>query len=409
MHYHPPDTDVAQSTQIVAAPGTVPMKLPRSAQLWLPGYLAARARSLTRRGAPKRLWVAITDHYEPLGGVEMPQALARVAAWQRRWPVIAAAAPPDVTGRPPQYTFFYPQEEYRAELVAPLAAFTHAGIGDVEVHLHHDHETASAFREKITTFCRCLNEEHGLLRRRDGQLIFGFIHGNWALDNSRPDGRWCGLNGEIRLLHELGCYADFTMPSLPSETQGRIVNQIYWTTGSPDRPKSFDEGIEAAPGDGRRGELLMITGPLGLRLRGRLMPRLETGELAAYDPPSPYRVARWLDLAPRIGDDIFLKLYTHGAREDNAGMLLGSDQPTASPSSSGDRGCLAKLFRWLHAASVERHLELHWATAYEMYDAIEQLVAPRLAGTDPTTTSSVGKRPVSAVGRTPSALRGAAR
>ena len=37
---------------------------------------------------------------------------------------------------------------------------------------------------------------------------FGFIHGNWCLDNSRADGRWCGLNNELILLRELGCYAD---------------------------------------------------------------------------------------------------------------------------------------------------------------------------------------------------------
>ena len=376
------------------------MKLPRSAELWLPGYLASRARRLTSHRPPKRLWVAITDHYEPLGKVEMPQALDRVAAWQRRWPEIAAAAPPDAAGRPPCYTFFYPQEEYRHALVAPLAEFTRAGIGDVEVHIHHDHETAPAFREKITTFCRQLHEEHGLLRRRDGQLVFGFIHGNWALDNSRPDGAWCGLTGEIRLLRELGCYADFTMPSIPSTTQGRIINQIYWSTGPLDRPRSFDHGIQATPGGGRRGEMLMITGPLGLRFRGRLLPRMETGELAAYDPPTPHRVGRWLDLAPRIGDDIFLKLYTHGAREDNAGVLLGSEQ--ADPSDSG----LARLFRWLHAAAVGQELELHWASAYSMFERIEYLVSPRIARSNPTVTAPVGQRAKATAPRAATAMRG---
>ena len=57
----------------------------------------------------------------------------------------------------------------------------------------------------------------------------------------------------------------------------------------------------------------MITGPLGLRFGERLMPRLETGEIAGYDLPTPSRVRQWFDLAPTIGDDLFLKLYTHGA------------------------------------------------------------------------------------------------
>ena len=356
------------------------MNLPRNAQLWAAGYARNRLRHLLRRRKPKRLWVAITDHYEPLGRAEMPQALARVAAWQRRWPEIAATAPRDADHRPPRYTFFYPQEEYRPELIAPLAEFARAGIGDVEVHLHHDDETAAAFREKITTFCRELHERHGLLRRRDGQVVFGFIHGNWALDNSRPDGRWCGLTGEIGLLRELGCYADFTMPSLPSPTQARIINQIYWTTGPLDRPRSFDQGVPAEPGRGRRGELLMIPGPLGRRYRGRLVPRLETGEIAGYDRPTPYRVQRWLDLAPQVGDDLFVKLYTHGAREDNAAALLGAG--------AADEGGLLQMFRWLHQAAAERSLELRWASAYEMFQAVERITSP---GSTPAATKTSGE------------------
>ena len=59
----------------------------------------------------------------------------------------------------------------------------------------------------------------------------------------------------------------------------------------------------------------MITGPLGLRIGPRLLPRVETGEIAGYDLPTPPRVRLWFDLAPTMGDDLFLKLYTHGAAE----------------------------------------------------------------------------------------------
>ena len=365
----------------------LPLNLPKNAELWMPGYLRDRASRLLRRDPPKHLWVAITDHYEPLGGnVPMATALDRVARWEDLWPKIAEAAPPDADGRPPCYSFFYPQEEYRSELLAPLARLTGAGIGDVEVHIHHDNETANGFREKITTFCRQLREEHGLLHDHDGRMVFGFIHGNWALDNSRPDGRWCGLTGEIRLLRELGCYADFTMPSIPSPTQGRVINQVYWSTGPLDRPRSFDLGIKVRPGAGRQGEMLMITGPLGLRFRGRLVPRMETGELASYDPPPPYRVSRWLDLAPRIGGDIFLKLYTHGAREDNAATLLGS----------GDsEGGLALLYREIHRAATERGIEIHWASAFDLFRAVERITlgGSRATGSGIATRSqAVGAR-----------------
>jgi hypothetical protein len=341
------------------------MKLPRSAEIWLGPYLRDRFRKATRSTKPQRAWVAITDHFEPQGiGATVETALGRVAQWRAMWPRIAEDAPRDAAGQRPQYTFFYPQEEYRRDLVEGIAEIARLGVGDVEVHLHHHDEQRDSFIGKVTEYCRRLAGDHGLLRQQDGRTVFGFIHGNWALDNSRPDGKWCGLNGEIALLRDLGCYADFTMPSAPSPTQGRVVNQIYWCTNNPDnRPRSFDRGIEATVGGGRQGDLLMIQGPLGLRFGRRLLPRLETGELAGYDLPTPARVRQWFDLAPTIGSDLFLKLYTHGAQERNLEPLLG--------------GSLANIFRWLAEEAELRGIEIHWATAWQMYQAADALMHGR--------------------------------
>jgi hypothetical protein len=338
------------------------MNLPRHAEIWLAPYLKNRLRRSLRSTKLKHAWIAITDHYEPLCmGVSKETALGRVARWRDKWPRIADNAPLDAGGQRPQYSFFYPQEDYRRDLMDGLAEIVHLGIGDVEVHVHHDNESRDSFITKITDYCRRLTCDHGLLRQQDGRTVFGFIHGNWALDNSRPDGRWCGLNGEIALLRDLGCYADFTMPSLPSATQGSIVNQIYWCTNNPgNRPKSYDHGIEATVGGGRRGDLLMITGPIGLRIGERLMPRLETGEIAGYNMPTPSRVRQWFNLAPTIGEDIFLKLYTHGAQEGNMEPLLN--------------GGLGNLFHWFAEEAERRGIEIHWATAWQMYQAVSALI-----------------------------------
>ncbi len=343
------------------------MKLPRHAEIWLLPYIKDRLRKTTRSAKPKRVWVSIADHYEPLGmGASLKTALGRVARWRDRWPRIADQSPRDSAGQRPQYTFFYPQEEYQRELLEGIAEIARLGMGDVEVHLHHDKEQRDAFIRKVGEYCRRLTDDHGLLRQMDGHTVFGFIHGNWALDNSRPDGKWCGLNGEIALLRDLGCYADFTMPSLPSATQGRVVNQIYWCTSHPDhRPRSFDRGIEATVGGGRRGDLLMMTGPLGVRFGERLLPRLETGEIAGYDLATPARVRRWFDLAPAIGDDLFLKLYTHGASERNLEPLLSEG--------------LGNLFRWIAEEADRRGMALHWATAWQMYQAADALIHRRAA------------------------------
>ena len=341
------------------------MTLPRHAEIWLMPYLKDLLRRKLRPRNPKRVWLAITDHYEPLGmGATTETAFRRVANWRDRWPRIADGSPRDASGQPPQYTFFYPQEEYHRELVEQIADITRLGIGDVEVHLHHDHDTAESFRDKVAEYCRRLTEHHGLLRAVDGRTVFGFIHGNWALDNSRPDGKWCGVNGEIALLRDLGCYGDFTMPSIPSPTQGHVVNQIYWCRANADnRPKSFDHGTEAIAGGGVQGDLLMITGPVGLRFRGRLTPRVETGEIAGYDLPTRDRVRQWFEVAPVIGDDLFIKLYTHGAPERNLEPLLNDG--------------LSNLFRWVAEEADRRSIQFHWATAWQMYQAIAALIHSR--------------------------------
>lgn len=332
----------------------------RTAHLWLPGHVWRRVLS-TGRKPPKRVWLAICDHFEPLWrGADEATGRSRVELWHRLWPEIAARHR-DSTGRPPRYSFFYPEEEYRPQLLEPLAQLSSAGIADVEVHLHHDGEGEARFVERMGSFTEALHRSHGLLRTQAGRIVFGFIHGNWALDNARPDGRWCGLNNEISLLRDLGCYADFTLPAAPNPSQAGPINAIFRVRDDPRRPRSHSRGWIVRPGLPAEGDLTLVTGPLGLDWRGRpwWRPRIETGELAAYSPPSRARVDLWLELAPRIGGDVFIKLFAHGAQESNARSLLGGD--------------LDRLFSDLEAVCRERSLHLSYVSAWEMWCAVEAL------------------------------------
>lgn len=346
--------------------------LPRHAEIWLPGYVWSRLRdwSALRRAQARRVWLAIADHYEPLwNNADDLTARVRVAHWRKKWPAIADGAPRDSAGRGPKHTFFYPEEQYRAHLLKPLADMTHSGIADVEIHIHHDGEGRQNFIDRISSFKQSLVNFHGLLRQRDGKTVFGFIHGDWALDNSGANGRCCGLNDEITLLRDLGCYADFTMPSGNSCTQSKIVNAIYWCVDDPDKPKSYDIGASVELGKKTCGDVLMISGPLALRWRGRFMPRLETGEVAANDLPTPYRVTRWLSVAPRLGEDLFIKLFTHGAQERNRSALLDGEG-------------LARLFSMIMSECQKRNLQLYYVSTWEMFLAIEALQR----GLDPVLT-----------------------
>jgi hypothetical protein len=346
----------------------MPIKLIRNSQLWGPGYFSQRVRTIAHGATPpiEHIWVAVADHFEPMWlQPDWQTAQRRVEDWRAAWPQIAAKCKRDSEGNLPQYTFFYPEEEYHPELLEPLAQLVRMEIADVEVHLHHDGEGRQNFIDRISSFCQTLHEQHGLLRKRDGKLTFGFIHGNWALDNSLPSGRMCGLNNEIKILRDLGCYADFTMPSGDSPTQSRMVNTIYYATGNPKRNKSYDSGVPVTPGTGITGDLLMIPGPIGIRWKDRLLPRLETGELAANNLVTPYRVKRWFDLAPRIGTDVFIKLFMHGTQEQNSAALLGGELETA--------------FNLLATEASRRNCAIHFVSAWQMYlaiDAIRQLRRP---------------------------------
>jgi hypothetical protein len=336
--------------------------------------LAELAAGSLKRGRPLSesplvALICIADHFEPRrGGASPTIARERVQRWQHEYPLLAGRFA-DSAGRPPQHSFFFPAEEYAPELIDPLAELCHAGWGDVEVHLHHDRDTSEGLREQLLTFTQALHSRHGLLDVDScGRVTYGFIHGNWALDNSHPHGRWCGVNDELSVLLETGCYADFTMPSAPAACQTRTINSIYYAADDPARPKSHDRGLAAQAGvPAPPGTLLMVQGPLALDWRQRklgLLPSLENGELTGRRPPTIERFQSWLAAGVHVAgrsDWRFIKLHTHGAWEANTAMLLGQ------PMRAFHAG-LARLaascpdFRYYYVtarelAAVIRHLE----------------------------------------------------
>jgi hypothetical protein len=283
-----------------------------------------------------------------------------------RLPTLAAPFR-DADGRPPRHTFFFPAEQYRREHLDALACLCEAGLAEVEVHLHHDHDTSDGLRATLLEFRNRLFHEHGLLTTtpEDG-VAYGFIHGNWALDNARPDGQYCGVNDELTVLRETGCYADFTQPAAPDVSQTRTVNSLYYAVDDPVRPRSHDRGIEAQVGKTppSRG-LLLVQGPIALNWQRRVLgivPGLVVGAIDGSPgyAPAVRRFRTWVDARIAVRERpewVFLKIHTHGAPERNAATLLG-------PRMAALHDAIGREF------NDRRRFCLHYVTAREMVNIV---------------------------------------
>jgi hypothetical protein len=70
-------------------------------------------------------------------------------------------------------------------------------------------------------------------------------------------------------------------------------------------------------------------------------------------------VRRWLDFSPRIGGDVFIKLFTHGTQERNSHALLP--------------GGLRALFAAVQAECTDREWPFYYVSCWEMYQAIDAI------------------------------------
>lgn len=332
--------------------------------LWLGSFLTRRTPPKPK--GPVHVLFCFVDHFEPQWGKASYEVeVARVSAWRERYAALAARHR-DADGKPPVHSFFYPEEEYRPEHLDQLTALCREGYGEIEVHLHHDHDTPDGLREKITRFVETLRTRHDAIsvHPRSGRPIFGFIHGNWALDNSRPDGRWCGVKNEIKVLAELGCYADFTLPSAPSATQTRKINSIYYATGNPQRTKSHDDGVDVEAGRSASGDLMIVQGPLALDWRRRkwgVLPSIENADVRSAQPPSESRVDLWVRQHIHVRgrpDWVFVKVHTHGTQEADIEALTGEP--------------VDRMFSYLESAYNDgANYVLHYVSAREVYNIVK--------------------------------------
>ncbi|GAB4167786.1 MAG: hypothetical protein Kow00108_00420 [Calditrichia bacterium] len=327
----------------------------RNMDRWFVTYLKSSPNTLDD-STVYNIYFAITDHFEPFQGQsDKESALRRVKKWVDLYPEIAQQFK-DSAGRSPVHTMFYPIEEYDEHVMDIVSQLKKEQYADVEIHLHHDNDNSENLKHEINNFKETLYNKHNLLRKENGVIKYGFIHGNWALNNCRPDGKWCGVDDEIQILRETGCYADFTMPSAPDVTQTEYINGIYLLDNNLSDVTLINETTEI------QDKLVMVQGPLALNWKYRksgLVPKIENGEISHDNIWHPSRGKLWLKYSPCIqnngGKNIFIKLYTHGAQDENIDCLLIEKE-------------LAKIWTFFNQI-VGNHpnYNLFYVSAWEMY------------------------------------------
>lgn len=339
---------------------------------WLPSYLWQRLSRRAYRG-PVHLIIALADHFEPAITPNAGAARAsrdiqeqRLDSWCRDYPQ-AVDNWRDCDGRPFVHTYFYPAEQYDKVLINRLAAHCAAGWGEIEIHLHHgeqEPDTADNTRRQLLEFRDALASKHGALCYLDNSDIprYAFVHGNFALANS-AGGQNCGVDGEMQVLAETGCYADMTMPAAPfHRAQLAKINSLY-ECGLPlgqNIPHRQGRDLEC----GQRPEIfpLMVQGPLLPNFNAAAGSRrfgIENGALTTSNPPTLQRLQLWKRAAIRVDgqpDWLFIKLHCHGMDPTQHDAVLGAS--------------MQKFLRELVEGAPQRGETLHFVCAREMVNII---------------------------------------
>lgn len=289
----------------------------------------------------------------------------RLISWCRDYPRMASPWV-DSDGYCLRHTYFYPAEQYNDHLVAMLAEHCRQGWGEIEIHLHHgikEPDTGENARRTLVRF-RDYLAGHGCLSRFHGQKEprYAFVHGNWALANS-AGGRACGVDDEMEILAETGCYADFTLPSAPNRGQIAKINCLYECTLPLYHATPHRRGRNLSVGRSPEIFPLIVQGPLmldfsHLSLRNAF-PRIENAEITAKNPPTMDRLQLWKHAGITVRGRphwLFIKLHCHGLDPREQAAMSGAS--------------ISNFLRDLMMSADDCNYEVHFVTAREMVNII---------------------------------------
>jgi hypothetical protein len=337
---------------------------------WLAAYCWQRLTRKSLRLDGGHAIFCIADHFEPAvipnngQGADRYEQERRLEVWCREIPRVLDAWR-DSEGRPFYHTYFYPAEQYEADVVERLAEHCRAGWGEIEIHLHHGvgtPDTREHTEEQLVRFRDVLAERHGCLSRWEGKgsVRYAFVHGNFALANSKR-GRGCGVDSEMEILAETGCYADMTLPSAPGITQVPKINALYECSLPLDQRAPHRRGRNLRAGREPGIFPLMIQGPLMLDFSGgSLFPHIENSAITWKYPATMKRFRLWQRAAICVEGQpnwLFIKLHCHGMDPRDASAMYGAPRE-------------AFLRELMEESRQSGRYRVHFTTAREMTNII---------------------------------------
>ena len=327
---------------------------------WIPS--AIKFYFIKKKKNPIHVFFCVTDHYEPgTGGVSDLEAKARVDSLLTEYPKLADKHK-DSEGLPPTRTWFIPPHYHKNYYLRDVVSLCEKGYGEIELHLHHGKDCPDTSENLRETIKLSVEEfaKFGIFGEEDGKKVYGFIHGDWALSNSRGN-QFCGVNDEITILKETGCYADFTFPS-PNEASPSQINTIFYAKDDPLTPKSHNTGeIVRANGSCDPEDLMVVQGPTYPYFRDGKLHKLRVSgdEIAGTPPLKPNRIDACVHTAISVKgkeDWVFVNMHTHGATD--AFAVLGQE--------------MDDIFTHLESKYNDgENYRLHYVTAREVYNLIK--------------------------------------
>jgi hypothetical protein len=191
---------------------------------------------------------------------------------------------------------------------------------------------------------------------------YAFVHGNFALANC-ADGYACGVDGEMQILAETGCYVDMTYPTAAFHpAQIARLNSLYECALPLDQaaPQRYGRNLQAERPITKLP--FIVQGPWMLdfdRNSRSGLGRLDNGAITGRNPASLRRLGLWKDAGITVAgrpDWLFIKLHTHGMDPVDSENVL--------------RAPMQQFLAALIDGAAERKEILHFVSAREMANII---------------------------------------